>query len=104
MKKFIALFLSALMMLSLVACGNNAGNNGGGSNNGGNGGNTGDGGSSEGGEYVIGCPQPLTGTNAQPGECALYAVELAAKQINEAGGILGKQIHIVSYDDQGSPE
>ena len=104
MKKFIALFLSALMMLSLVACGGNTTNNGGGSNNGGNGGNTGDGGSSEGGEYVIGCPQPLTGTNAQPGECALYAVQLAAKQINEAGGILGKQIRIVSYDDQGSPE
>ncbi len=55
-------------------------------------------------EYVIGCPQPLTGTNAQPGECALNAVKLAVKQINEAGGILGKQIRLVSYDDQGSPE
>ncbi len=55
-------------------------------------------------EYVIGCPQPLTGTNAQPGECALNAVKLAVKQINEAGGIQGKQIRLVSYDDQGSPE
>jgi ABC-type branched-chain amino acid transport systems, periplasmic component len=58
----------------------------------------------KGGEYVIGVSQPLTGTNAQPGECALYAVKLAAKQINEAGGLQGKQIRIVSYDDQGSPE
>lgn len=57
-----------------------------------------------GGEYVIGCPQPLTGTNAQPGECALNAVKLAAKEMNASGGILGKQVRIVSYDDQGSPE
>jgi branched-chain amino acid transport system substrate-binding protein len=55
-------------------------------------------------EFVIGCPQPLTGTNAQPGENALNAVKLAVKQINEAGGVQGKQIRLVSYDDQGSPE
>lgn len=55
-------------------------------------------------EYVVGCPQPLTGTNAQPGECALNAVKLAAKQFNEEGGIGGKEVKVVSYDDQGSPE
>lgn len=54
--------------------------------------------------YVIGVPQPLTGTNAQPGACALNAVKVAAKQFNDAGGILGKTVEIISYDDQGSPE
>ncbi len=54
--------------------------------------------------YVIGVPQPLTGTNAQPGECALNAVKVAVKQINDAGGLLGHKIEIISYDDQGSPE
>ncbi len=57
-----------------------------------------------GGEYIIGCPQPLTGTNAQPGECALNAVKLAAKQFNEQGGINGKEVKVLSYDDQGLPE
>lgn len=54
--------------------------------------------------YIIGCPQPLTGTNAQPGECALNAAKLAAKQINENGGINGKKVEVLSYDDQGLPE
>ena len=54
--------------------------------------------------FIIGCPQPLTGTNAQPGECALNAVKLAAKQFNENGGINGKQVKVLSYDDQGLPE
>lgn len=58
----------------------------------------------EGGEYIIGCPQPLTGTNAQPGECALNAVKLAEKQFNEQGGINGKKVVVLSYDDQGLPE
>ncbi len=58
----------------------------------------------EGGEFIIGCPQPLTGTNAQPGECALNAVKLAEKQFNEQGGINGKKVVVLSYDDQGLPE
>lgn len=54
--------------------------------------------------FVLGCPQPLTGTNALPGGDAYNAVRLAAKQINAQGGFQGKQIKVVSYDDQGSPE
>ena len=54
--------------------------------------------------YIIGCPQPLTSTNAQPGECAPNAVKLAAKQFNENGGINGKKVQVLSYDDQGLPE
>lgn len=56
--------------------------------------------------YLIGSPQPLTGTNANAGEDGVNAVELAVKQLNEKGGLLdGKyKIEVVFYDDQGSAE
>lgn len=57
------------------------------------------------GEVIkIGCPQPLTGTNALVGDTTVKAAQLAVKQINEAGGILGRQVELVVYDDQASPE
>lgn len=96
-QKTFALLLSATLVLSLSACGQPASTY---SATDGTAGTS----TAAGGEYVIGCPQPLTGTNAQPGECALNAVKLAAKQFNAEGGLMGRQIKIVSYDDQGSPE
>jgi ABC-type branched-subunit amino acid transport system substrate-binding protein len=52
-------------------------------------------------EYVIGCPQPLTGTNAQPGEMRAQRRQ-AGRQADQRGGRhSGKQIRLVSYDDQG---
>lgn len=54
--------------------------------------------------FVIGNPQPLTGVNAQVGESANMAAELAVKVINEAGGFNGVPVKLVNYDDQGSPE
>lgn len=55
-------------------------------------------------EIVVGCPQPLTGTNALVGDACVKGVELAIKQINENGGLLGRQLRVVIYDDQASPE
>lgn len=101
-KQITALMMSAAMVWSLAGCQSTAGNEaaaGGSSSS-----EAAQSSSTSAGEYIVGCPQPLTGTNAQPGECALNAVKLAAKQINEDGGLLGKQIKVVSYDDQGSPE
>ena len=107
LKKMMALMMSAAMVLSVAGCHSSGGKEVS-ANKDTAAGSSAQSGSSEaaaeGGEYVVGCPQPLTGTNAQPGECALNAAKLAAKQINENGGILGKQVRIVSYDDQGSPE
>lgn len=40
------------------------------------------------GEIVVGCPQPLTGTNALVGDACVKGAQLAAKQINENGGLL----------------
>lgn len=55
-------------------------------------------------EIVVGCPQPLTGTNALVGDACVKGVKLAIKEINENGGLLGKQLRVVVYDDQASPE
>ncbi|MGL5437923.1 MAG: ABC transporter substrate-binding protein [Lachnospiraceae bacterium] len=105
-KKITALMMSTAMALSMAGCQGGASATTSGSTSGDTaaGQSQSESSTSAGGEYIIGCPQPLTGTNAQPGECALNATKLAAKQINAEGGILGKQIKIVSYDDQGSPE
>ena len=101
MKKFLALFLAMIMALSLVACG---------------------GGEKEeapkaeepkaeepkaeepAGTIKVGVFQPLTGNSSYMGSAGDNAVKLAAKQINEAGGILGMQLEVVSYDDKSSPE
>lgn len=101
--KVTALTMSAVMVLSMAGC-QKASENGTAAQGGTSASQSGKDAAAAGGEFIIGCPQPLTGTNAQPGECALNAVKLAAKQMNAQGGILGKQIKVVSYDDQGSPE
>lgn len=55
--------------------------------------------------FVLGAPQPMTGTNANAGIDALNAINLAAEQINAKGGLLGQYtVKVVSYDDQGTPE
>ena len=54
--------------------------------------------------FVLGVQQPLTGDNAIAGNAALEAVKLFADQKNKQGGFLGKQIKVVSYDDQGTSE
>jgi len=54
------------------------------------------GGSSE--SLEIGAILPLTGDNANYGEAAQRGIDLAVKQINEAGGIEGREIQI-SYKD-----
>jgi branched-chain amino acid transport system substrate-binding protein len=52
----------------------------------------------------IGFNVPLTGFAAADGESALNGAKLAVKQANETGGINGKQIELVIYDDQASPK
>ena len=52
----------------------------------------------------IGFNVPLTGFAAADGKSALNGVKLAVKQANQAGGINGKMIELVVYDDQASPK
>ncbi len=52
----------------------------------------------------IGINVPLTGFAASDGKSALNGAKLAAEQVNDAGGVLGKMIELVVYDDQASPK
>ncbi len=52
----------------------------------------------------IGINAPLTGFAASDGESALNGAKLAADQINKAGGVDGRQVELVVYDDQASPK
>jgi len=52
----------------------------------------------------IGFHAPLTGFAAADGKSAKQGAELAVAQANAAGGINGKKIVLVVYDDEGKPE
>ncbi len=51
----------------------------------------------------IGFHAPLTGFAASDGKSASEGAKLAAEQINAAGGVNGKMIELVIYDDQAKP-
>ena len=51
----------------------------------------------------IGVNYELTGTVASYGNSSVEGIELAIKQINEAGGILGKQIELIKGDTKSEP-
>lgn len=89
MKKKICLALACMLMLTALAgCGSQ-------------GSSSEDSASST---IKIGYFWPLTGGTAQAGQAALNGVQIAVNELNEAGGVLGKQLEIVSYDDKSSPE
>src|SRR6516225_8353477 len=52
----------------------------------------------------IGVFGPLTGDAAAMGSSAKDAVEFAIKEKNDAGGIRGKKLEVISADDAGKPE
>ena len=52
----------------------------------------------------IGFNVPLTGFAAADGKSALNGAELAIEQINGGGGVNGKTLELVVYDDQASPK
>lgn len=95
MKRLLALIFAVTLALSLVACSS------------GESGDTSDSSqdeSSSADTIKIGWYGPLSGSAASVGVSGETAVKLAVKQINEAGGVLGKQVELVEYDDQGSSE
>ena len=52
----------------------------------------------------VGFHAGLTGPAAADGLSAEIAVKLAFEEVNTAGGVDGRQIQLVVYDDQGKPE
>ncbi len=90
MKRKLSWLLCGTLLASLLTgCGGNAG-----------GGNSAD----SGGNIRIGYFGPLTGGTAQAGQAALNGAQLAVDELNAGGGVLGRQVEIVSYDDKSSPE
>jgi branched-chain amino acid transport system substrate-binding protein len=55
-------------------------------------------------EIRIGMWTPLSGPVALLGQSARDAVRLWAKEVNEKGGIHGRKINFIFYDDAGSPQ
>jgi ABC-type branched-subunit amino acid transport system substrate-binding protein len=53
--------------------------------------------------YRIGLEAPLSGDQKNLGQGMLRGAQLAAGQLNERGGLLGKQVEIVAIDDAADP-
>lgn len=51
----------------------------------------------------IGVLTPLSGTYAGIGQQVKWGMELAAKEINSSGGVLGRKIELVYEDSEGNP-
>ncbi len=62
--------------------------------------------SSEGGanSFRVGLEAPLSGEQATLGNGMLKGAQLAADQLNQHGGILGKQVSVVPIDDAADPQ
>jgi branched-chain amino acid transport system substrate-binding protein len=52
----------------------------------------------------IGFFAPLTGPVAADGASAKQSVELGLKEVNAAGGVMGKKVELVVYDDRLNPQ
>jgi branched-chain amino acid transport system substrate-binding protein len=50
-------------------------------------------------DILIGTAAPLTGSNAWVGEQFQQGAEMAVRDINAAGGVLGQQVKLISADD-----
>lgn len=91
MKKFLCMMMAVLMVLAMAACGGEPANNGGND-------------TPDATTVKIGGIGPLTGAYANYGLSEKNGAELTVKEINEAGGIAGKQIELSYQDSQGESE
>jgi branched-chain amino acid transport system substrate-binding protein len=55
-------------------------------------------------DIPIGFFAPITGPAAADGASAKHAVELGLKEVNDAGGIKGKKVDLIIYDDRLNPQ
>jgi branched-chain amino acid transport system substrate-binding protein len=88
-----------LCALALIACRERQANKPEGPSTSGSGNNA-----SKAGEIVIGEFGSLTGSDATFGQSTKNGVELAINEANQAGGVKGKKLRVIIYDDQGKPE
>ena len=84
-KRVFAMLLAMAMVFSLMACGSKD--------------------KAGGGDTIrLGGVGPLTGGYANYGLSVQHGAELAAKEINAAGGVNGKMLEVQFQDSQGDPE
>lgn len=109
MKKIMALLLTIVLALTMTACG--GGRTGGDSTGGSQSPKSSDAPAQEtdtsladAKEIVIGAAITQTGGQSAVGVESQRGFEIAVNEINEAGGIAGKQIRTIIYDDQATPE
>ena len=86
-KKLLAALLALCMVFALAACGGEpAGDD------------------ETGGDTIkVGLIGPVTGNNASFGNAMVEGARMTVAQINENGGILGKQVVLIEADDRGDP-
>lgn len=56
------------------------------------------------GDILIASANPMTGDSAQFGDMKVKAIQLAIDEVNEAGGIEGRQVKLEIGDDIGNPK
>jgi branched-chain amino acid transport system substrate-binding protein len=88
MKRILISLMLITTLLSALACERRGGPGAGGST----------------GTIVVGYYGDLSGRTSNFGQSTKAGVEMAADEINKAGGIDGRQIQILSEDDEGRPE
>ena len=57
----------------------------------------------EDGSIRLGIVAPMSGPNARYGSFSLRGAQMAAQQINDAGGVGGRKITVIPGDSQGTP-
>src|SRR5262245_49023257 len=55
-------------------------------------------------EVLLGMWSPLTGPTALLGTSERDALQIWVSQVNEAGGVHGRKMRLIVYDDAGSPQ
>jgi branched-chain amino acid transport system substrate-binding protein len=55
-------------------------------------------------DILIGLAAPITGKNAWFGEQLQRGAEMAVKDLNAAGGVLGQQVELITADDFCDPD
>lgn len=101
LKKVFALALALLAALSMTACGGGSAGQSASNGSSGSGGQTA---SDSKDPIVVGHYSYLTGPSSLLGQNITNGVQVAVDKVNEEGGINGRLIELVTYDEKGSQE